>query len=237
MHAQVAHAAILTVGGIAPLPVDGLERIEVAAVPEAGLYVDDLPEAAFAHPLGDTVGSGEIGKFGGAANEKFWPLLYCFEDAVVGGLVDAKWFLAQQVLASEDDVAIDRGVQVVWQGTVDGIDALVAEQLLIVVGDDLQIGEKALKPVGGGQVDIADGYDTRRDVHVEQMSPASDGAGKLAPHQPAADDAEADLPGTHERPPFSSRASACSVSALSWTTAINARVIWIGLGCWMIFRP
>src|SRR6185436_14806960 len=129
------------------------------------------------------------------------------EDRRRGRQVDPEGLLAEQVLARTDDVDVDLLVQVVGQGAVDRVDVGALEEIGVLARRDLDRGEVLLVPAEEPGVGVADPGQHGLEVQVEQVAPARDGGRELAPHQAAADDAEAyfphvsSLPGARGRMP------------------------------------
>ena len=123
-------------------------------------------------------------------------------------------------------------VEVVRDGAVDDLDALVREQVA-VVGDAPRRGLEALVPREHVRARVADADDLGSDAELGEVDPARGRARELPAHQAAADDADADDPFAHG----ASSASASEAGTRSWTIAISAPVIAAGLSCWITLRP
>jgi hypothetical protein len=97
-------------------------------------------------------------------------------------------------------------------------------------------GVDAFEPGEALWIGVADGGHYGSHGMVLERRPAGNGGGRLAAHEPAADQPDAERPG-YRTASASSMASARATPASSWTIAISARVIARGEGCWMMFRP
>jgi hypothetical protein len=230
MHAEVAHAAVGAVEMRPPLPVDRLAGIEVARVQEGGADLEHAPEAALGDPAPGLLAAGVERQLRGDAHELPGPLRDLVRDRLARAQVDPERLLGEQVAAGAQDVEVYLLVQVVRDRAVDGVDRVVGEQRG-VVGRACGRRVELLVPGEHALVEVGDVDDPRPHADVGQVHPARDGAGHLAAHQAAADDAQADR--AHRRRP----ASASAGVAPSCTTAISARTIPAGSSCWITLRP
>ena len=153
-------------------------------------------------------------------------------DRVVRGEIDPEGLLAEEMLPGAKRRDDDLLVQVVRDGTVDDLDAVVVEQV-VVVGDAPRRRLEALVPREHVGARVADGHDLGPDAELGEMDPARRRARELPAHQAAADDADADDPFAHE----ARSASASEAGTRSWTIAISAPVIAAGRSCWITLRP
>ena len=119
-------------------------------------------------------------------------------DRLVRGQVDAERLLAQQVLPRPETRDVDLLVQVVRDGAVDRLDRVVREQLPIV-GDEPRRRVEPLVPREHVRVQVADDCQLGPDTGGVEVHPPGGGAGELAPHEPAADEPEANDPVRHGR--------------------------------------
>ena len=97
------------------------------------------------------------------------------------------------------------------------------------------------EPVESGGVDVTDRDELGAHGTIKEGEPTPKGGGDLAAHEAGADDGNADGSGGG-RGGDGGRAHARNFKASagvapSWTTAMRARVIAAGFGCWMILRP
>lgn len=157
-----------------------------------GLHFDDLAETFLAYETQQLLRARIEGELGGAAHPRLWMRLYLGQNALVSDKVNAERFLAQQVFSGLNDVHVQFFMQVVRHGAVDGLNVVGVEQVVTVCGGYMNAVEIVCKPVEHGGVAIADAYDARHDIQVEQVAPASRRAAKFAPHQAAADHAKVD---------------------------------------------
>ena len=137
----------------------------------------------------------------------------------VGRAVYAKRFFAQKVFASRQNVRIDLVMQVVRHGAVNCFHFVIGQQLIIVIRHLSDRWHIFGKPIRQSRVEIAYGNNFRSRFCVRQVQPSGCRGGKFSPHQATTDHAKFDYP-CHAIIP-----SAVSTLALSWTTAISARVI------------
>src|SRR5262249_30049306 len=103
---------------------------------------------------------------------------------------------------------------------VHGLHRVVGEELA-VVGREPRRRVEPLEPSTRGGARVGDVDDPRPDAEVGEVDPPRRGARELAPHQPAADQAEPDDPVGHQ----------------PWTIAISRRVMPAGSACWITLRP
>ena len=199
---------------------------------EQRAHLDHPAEAPLADPPRDLLAARVEGELRRAADEELRVAGELGEDRLVRGPVDAERLLAEQVLAGLQRRRVDLLVEVVRDGAVDGLDALVREQLA-VVGDPPRGGIEALVPREHLGARVAHADDLRPDAEVGEVDPARGRARELAAHQAAADDADADDPLAHEE----RSSSASEADAPSWTIAIRAAVIAAGRSCWITLRP
>src|SRR5689334_9250748 len=115
---------------------------------------------------------------------------YSLHDVMIGGQINAKGLLAEQVFARLNNIDVEPLMQIVWHSTVDGIDLRAAQQIVIVLSDNLECCEIVLEPAEHGGIGIADADDTWHNILLQQMAPAGDGACKLTSHQAAANNAK-----------------------------------------------
>src|SRR5512138_2768832 len=114
-----------------------------------------------------------------------------FKDGAVGGEINPKGLLAEQVFACADDVGIELLVQDMRHGAVNRVNVAAVEQVVIVGGFDGDAVKVGLEPAEERRVGIADAGDDRGEGELEQVAPAGDGAAELAPHEAEAENAEA----------------------------------------------
>ena len=135
VHSKIAKHTIFAIDFNHAFPVDGLGDVHVAGMQKSGFDFDDLPELSRLDKLTDFLDGGIKRHLGAAANENVWMFCYAFADGVVGGLVDAEWFFAHEMLPSLDDGTVDFLMQRMRHGTVDGLDFGVRQQLFVIAGD------------------------------------------------------------------------------------------------------
>ena len=80
-------------------PIQRLLRIEVAGVQEAGVDLDDSPETAGLDHPPDPLDGGNEGELRGASHEHVRVFGRAGQDGVVGRLVDAERFFAEQMFS------------------------------------------------------------------------------------------------------------------------------------------
>ncbi len=192
VHSEVAEATIFAAELLLALPVDGLLRIKVGAVPEAAFDFHDAAELVVGGKLADEIAARIERHFTAAPDQDFGVCLDRLENFDAGGLVDAERFFPHEVLAGIDDVAIDIGVKVVGDGAVNRVDIFAGEEVA-VVGTGLPYrGKPGFEPVDRNGIGIAGGDDLRSEIWLRKMAPARTGRGELAAHQAATNHAESD---------------------------------------------
>ena len=161
-----------------------------------GTHLEHAAEAALADEAEGLLAPGEERKLGGAAYEELRMRRDRGIDRVVRGEVDPEGLLAEQVLTSVDNGGVELLVQVVRHRAVDRLDKRVREQLSVVRHESRTRFESFVPREHLG-IEIANDGDLRAHADVRQVHPAGRGARKLATHEPAADDAEANDPVSH----------------------------------------
>ena len=108
----------------------GLCGVEVRGVQEAGVDLDDLPERLLLdHAARVAAWPGRTGSGRCSGRRRRGCRRIASYDGVVGRLVDPERLFAQEVFAGGDDVGVERLVQVVRHGAVDGVDVGIGQQL------------------------------------------------------------------------------------------------------------
>ena len=132
------------------------------------------------------------------------------------------------MLARAQDIHVELLVQVVRHGAVDRLDLALGQQV-VIVGEGPHAGQRAREPVIASGLASQTATICGRTPMSSRWHPARGGAGELAAHQSAADDAE--LAGCAAPSCAASVKifAACSGVAPSWTIAISARVMPAGL--------
>ena len=240
MEAEVVHHAGLAAEFVLALPVDGFGRIEIAGVQERATHFEQATEGAAAGQLKRALGAGQKGELRRDADEaaEFVGLV---PDAAGGGEVEAEGFLGEEIFAGAEHVEVERFVDMVRHGDINGVDVGPGKKHA-VIGVEMADRRDLAEPVESGGVDVTDRDELGAHGTIKEGEPTPKGGGDLAAHQAGADDGDADRGGgwrgggggrgAHAR---NFRASAGVAS--SWTTAMRARVIAAGFGCWMILRP
>lgn len=106
--------------------------------------------------------------------------------------VHAEGLFAEKMLSGLQNVDVELLVQHMRDSTIDRIDLGIGQKLLIIGGELANSRHMIPEPVEQRRVGITDGDDFRSRLHIGQMQPARRSARELAPHQTAADDAEAE---------------------------------------------
>ena len=140
------------------------------------------------------------------------------------------------MLARAQNIHVELLVEVVRHGAVDRLDLAFGQQI-VIIGEGPHARQRVAEPRHRVGVGVADGDDLWPHADVAQMDPARGGAGELAAHQPAADDAELDDALRRHACASVKSFAACSGVAPSWTIAISARVIPCGDWCCITLRP
>ena len=214
MHAQVTEAAVGAVELELALPVQGFLGVQVAGMQETGIDLDNAAERTPVDGLADALGGGKEGPLRGTPEEDVGLGAPSVQDGGVGGQVEAQRFLAEQVFAAVDGRATDLLVQMMGYGDINSVHGWVGDQLAIIVSALRGARKMLAKPGKRGGAAVAHRHDFGPELKVGQMTPAGRGAGELAPHQAAPDDAETD--GSHG---LCSRMPAMRRAALSWKMA------------------
>ena len=112
-----------------------------------------------------------------------------FENGGVGFIVHAERFFTHKVLSGADDVAIYLLVHIVRDGTIDHVDVVFIEKLVIIFYGVLH-GAKLLEPCACCRYGVADADDDRAGHVLQNMTPTGCGTGKFLAHEATADDAD-----------------------------------------------
>ena len=121
-------------------------------------------------------------------------------------------------------------------GDVNGVDVGPGEEHA-VIGVEMADRRDLAEPVEGGGVDVTDRDELGAHRTIKEGEPTPKGGGDLAAHEAGADDGDADGGGGSGGRAHARNFKASAGVAPSWTTAMRARVIAAGFGCWMILRP
>lgn len=189
VQAEVAHAAVFAVEGDLPLPIDRLVRVEVAAVVEGGADFENLAELTGFHVVDDALDGGIEREFGRDSDLYLRVRSGNPGDFFCGFEVDSERLFREQVLSGFDDLPVDRQVQVVRHGDVDGVDVAI-QQGREVVGGQGDGRHVLLEPFPRGRGRVADGGDDRLRRDTFEVEPPRRRAGELLPHEPTPNHAE-----------------------------------------------
>ena len=240
MEAEVVHHAGLAAEFVLALPVDRLGRIEIAGVEERTPHFEEAAEGAAAGQLKRALGAGEKRELRRDADEAA-ELGGFIADAAGGREVDAERLLGEEIFAGAEHVEVERFVDMVRHGDVNGVDVGPGEEHA-VIGVEMADRRDLAEPVEGGGVDVTDRDELGAHRTIKEGEPTPKGGGDLAAHEAGADDGDADggggcWGGGGGRGAHARNFRASAGVAPSWTTAMRARVIAAGFGCWMILRP
>ena len=195
MNTQIAHTAIFAVVFDHPLPIDRLFWIEIRRMEQAALDFDDFAEIFFQQRTNDGYSAGIEWQFRRAANKDLRILFDNFHDHPIGRQIDPERLFAEQMFPCPDNVGIKLGVEVMGDGTIDGLHILALEESMVIGRREPEGWDVLFKPAEGALVRIARCDKDRSGIALGEMTPSRCSAGKFPAHKAQPNKSEANFSG------------------------------------------
>src|SRR5271154_127016 len=94
-----------------------------------------------------------------------------------------------------DDVRIELGMKMMWDGTIDGFHIVALEEFMVIGGGEFQGRNVFFEPAEGAFVHIAHRRQNRPGIDIGEVAPTRCGAGKFPAHEAQSDESESNISG------------------------------------------